>query len=158
MQRRGFTLIELLVVVAIISLLASVVLAALDTARSKARDARRTSDMHQLKTALEFYYDKYGFYPNITSWPNDCSDRVGMEPRLSTALSMLVTEGFFNTLPTDPNAPNDPWPQCYYYQANSTCGSGDSVVHPYILIFKGENALKGFPSWNGETNRYCVYP
>ena len=46
--RRGFTLIELLVVIAIIGLLATVVLASLNTARSKSRDARRLSDLKQM--------------------------------------------------------------------------------------------------------------
>ncbi|MDB4992283.1 MAG: gspG [Parcubacteria group bacterium] len=62
-QNRAFTLIELLVVIAIIGLLSSVVLASLNSARSKARDARRISDLHQIQTALETYYDKVGSYP-----------------------------------------------------------------------------------------------
>jgi prepilin-type N-terminal cleavage/methylation domain-containing protein len=53
----GFTLIELLVVISIISLLASVVLASLNSARAKARDARRLADMKEIEKALQFYFD-----------------------------------------------------------------------------------------------------
>ncbi len=54
---RGFTLIELLVVIAIIGILSSVVLASLNSARAKSRDARRIADLKQIATALELYYD-----------------------------------------------------------------------------------------------------
>jgi prepilin-type N-terminal cleavage/methylation domain-containing protein len=53
----GFTLIELLVVIAIIGVLASIVLASLNTARRKSRDARRISDLKQIQLALELYFD-----------------------------------------------------------------------------------------------------
>ena len=59
----GFTLIELLVVIAIIGLLSSIVLASLNSARTKARDARRISDFKQISLALELFYDSYGRYP-----------------------------------------------------------------------------------------------
>lgn len=62
---RGFTLIELLVVIAIIGILSSVVLASLNTARTKARDAQRISDLRQIQLGLEFYYDAQ----NPTSYP-----------------------------------------------------------------------------------------
>ncbi len=58
----GFTLIELLVVVSIIGLLASVALVSFNSARVKARDAKRRADLSQIGKALEFYFDKYGTY------------------------------------------------------------------------------------------------
>ena len=58
----GFTLIELLVVVAIIGILSSVVISSLNTSRAKARDIRRKSDLHQIRTALAMYFNERGDY------------------------------------------------------------------------------------------------
>ena len=63
-SHRGFTLIELLVVIAIIGMLSSIVLASMNSARKKARDAKRLSDMHQLQNALELYYSDHNAYPS----------------------------------------------------------------------------------------------
>jgi prepilin-type N-terminal cleavage/methylation domain-containing protein len=64
---RGFTLIELLVVIAIIGLLSSVVLASLNTARGKAKDAAIKEAVHQLSTVMALNYDEYGSYCQLTS-------------------------------------------------------------------------------------------
>lgn len=63
--QKGFTLIELLVVIAIISLLSSVVLAALNDARAKARDARRLEDLRQINNALQLYLQDHAEAPII---------------------------------------------------------------------------------------------
>ncbi len=60
---QAFTLIELLVVVAIISLLSSVVLAALKDARDKAKQKAFRSEMQQLINALELYKADNSIYP-----------------------------------------------------------------------------------------------
>jgi len=52
-NERGFTLIELLVVISIIGLLSTMAVISLNSARSKARDAVRTTDVKNIVTALE---------------------------------------------------------------------------------------------------------
>ena len=84
-NRRGFTLIELLVVIAIIGILSSVVLASLNSARKKGRDARRFTDIKQLQLALDLYYDANGAYPATTS------------------AALLVTPGYIAAIPSDPS-------------------------------------------------------
>ena len=66
-QKKGFTLIELLVVVAIIGLLSTLSIVALNTARAKSRDARRVSDVKQIQTALDLYLTEKGTYPASTA-------------------------------------------------------------------------------------------
>ena len=59
----GFTLIELLVVVAIIGVLASVVLASLNTARAKGANASIKTNLANMRTQGEIIYDSAS--PNI---------------------------------------------------------------------------------------------
>jgi type II secretion system protein G len=63
-NKKGFTILELLVVVAIIGLLSAIVLASLNSSRSKGRDAKRIEDMRQFVNALELYYNAKGVYPS----------------------------------------------------------------------------------------------
>lgn len=59
-RSRGFTLIELLVVIAIIGVLSAVVLASLNTARSKGNDAAIQANLSTIQTQAEIYYGDAG--------------------------------------------------------------------------------------------------
>jgi len=56
-NKKGFTLIELLVVIAIIGILSSVVLASLNTAREKGKDASAKGSLSSLRAEAELHYD-----------------------------------------------------------------------------------------------------
>ena len=71
-KEKGFTLVELLVVIAIIGVLATLVLLQLGTARARARDTKRITDVNQIRTAIEQYFeDNNGKYPTVATWETD---------------------------------------------------------------------------------------
>lgn len=61
---KGFTLIELLVVIAIIGLLATIVAAPIQSARKKAKDTKKISEVRQLRTSFANYANDTGGYPS----------------------------------------------------------------------------------------------
>jgi len=63
--KRGFTLIELLVVIAIIGILASVVLASLNSARDKGEDAATKSNLNNIRAQAELFYDDNSNYDGV---------------------------------------------------------------------------------------------
>ncbi len=72
--KRGFTLIELLVVIAIIGILASVVLASLNSARDKGADAAIKSNLNNSRAQAELFYDN-----NTRSYDGVCDASDGVD-------------------------------------------------------------------------------
>ena len=142
-RKGGFTLIELLVVISIIGLLSSVILASLNSARSKARDAKRLSDIHQITIALTQYYLNHGQYPDSTQAGQDCwggwQGGNAVNGGAVPFLQPLVTDGEFKSVPIENSTVRDgPWgSQCTYrYQrlANvNSCGY-TSVALLYVAL------------------------
>ncbi len=64
-KKKGFTLIELLIVISIIGILATLIISAVQTAKAQARDVRRLSDLRNIETGLQLYFDKQREYPDV---------------------------------------------------------------------------------------------
>ncbi len=106
-KHRGFTLVELLVVISIIALLSSVVLSSLNTARARARDARKIADFRQLTIALNQYYLANNSMPaNPTPGTEVCDGSVGW----TTVMNQLIAAGYLSVIPRSPGGAQ----YCYY--------------------------------------------
>jgi type II secretion system protein G len=119
-SNKAFTLIELLVVIAIIGILSTVVLVSLNSARIKARDAKRLADFKQIQNALEMYYNDNNHYPvqQVAS-----GGRLGGWENLESDLSPYI-----NPLPRHPGT------EPYYYDG------GEDDDYGYGLMTCLENS------------------
>ena len=86
-REKGFTLIELLVVIAIIGILASVVLASLNTARAKGADAAIKSGLANTRAQAELFYDAQtpNSYNAVCSSANDTATVKGIYGMVQSA-------------------------------------------------------------------------
>lgn len=69
MEPQKVTLIELLIVIGIIALVGTLSAIAIGAARSKERDVTRLSNVRQIQSALEDYFNENNAYPNGTNLP-----------------------------------------------------------------------------------------
>ncbi len=124
-------MIELLVVIAIIGLLATIILVSLNSARVKARNARRLADAHQLVTAMQLYLSDNGNMMAcggaVSNNPTDWDNGRCLQNALSPYMSKL---------------PLDPLNDVNYYYYVCTEGSGCNASYPdsrYWVQFWLEN-------------------
>ncbi|MDD2807460.1 MAG: type II secretion system protein [Patescibacteria group bacterium] len=143
MRKKGFTLIELLVVIAIIGLLSTLAVVALNSARLKARDAKRVADIKQVQTALELYFNDNNSYPIMGGAPivlGSGATCLG-DGGFGTSCSAPVYMGLLPTNPT-PNGAD------YSYTSVSE-GGGDCGSEPcstYAITFTLEGTTGGLGS------------
>jgi general secretion pathway protein G len=107
---RGFTFLELLVVIGLIGILTVMAVVSYGSVNKRSRDARRKSDIEQLRSALEMYRADNGYYPDGPS----TFTAVSSDTNLTQALASYVS-----TFPKDPK---------------------DDVTYPYQIIMNDERA------------------
>jgi prepilin-type N-terminal cleavage/methylation domain-containing protein len=166
-QKKAFTLIELLVVIAIIGLLATISIVALSNARSRARDARRLSDIKQLQTAIEMYYQYNGYYPQYIA-NTRCNANV------NNSLNDLIVSGLMSKVPTDPDYKTSTPRQCYEYMGIGQvsnysftsgwfCNGKSRTDYQWTLLFslEGDNSeffrLTNSGGTPNNEYKYCIH-
>ena len=98
-NKKGFTLVELLVVISIIGLLSSIVLTSVNSARAKARDARKMADFRAISTALQLFFDSTGRMPGNGL---GCCGATEGNGHYENSMQELVTAGFLSVVPKSP--------------------------------------------------------
>ncbi|TSC75393.1 MAG: putative General secretion pathway protein GspG [Parcubacteria group bacterium Gr01-1014_33] len=173
----GFTLVELLVTISIISVLASVVLTAVNSARAKARDARRISDLRQMAIALELYYDTNGQYPPDAVSCDTSAGSSGDAPPACTPASdttpgpgdFWVAGGFHMVSPAfisiSPSDPRNIRPYFYLYepvqgetQFGVVCPSGNACAYIISALLENTSNPHVNPGCNQRFpgHNYCI--
>lgn len=104
---QGFTLIELLVIIIIIGILVSFTFTKIFDGLVRARDAQRKSDLKQLQTALQLYYDNNDTYPYPGTHTCNSNDICW-----KNLFGAGKTNMYIKAMPTDPLTNTD---HLYYY-------------------------------------------
>ena len=128
----------------------------MNTARQKARDVRRISDLRQVALALEMYYDDNRSYPSVTGCSSD-----NWNGTLTTALTASPT--YMPAVPKDPiNAGNN----VYMYATDATSAAQRYVLRAYLEAHNtahdtdvDETVYACACGTNGAAEReYCIQP
>lgn len=112
MKRRapnGFTLLELLVSVTILAVLTAIAITSYASINKRGRDAKRKTDLEQVRSALEMYRADNGYYPS-TGAP------------YFTNVTNLSTDLVSTYMPAIPTDPKNVSPSIYMYKATNASG------------------------------------
>lgn len=128
-RQKGFTIVELLIVIVIIGVLAALVIVTYNGMQGRGRDARRQTDIRNVKAAIEQYKADNSFYPAVCP-----SDNTGCS---ASDLAAVLVPGYIKAIPQDPQYPASG--KLYYYVRGPQANDSYAL---YIPAYEVRSACK----------------
>jgi len=155
-HHKGFTLIELLVVMAIIAVLVTLIVAAINIARRASRDTTRRNNVTGVKAALEEYFAQNKMYPGVV--PVGSTNYVPISSIGANATEQTRFRNILEDIIRDPNSSGTPietinqqsqgaFRYCYYRgQVDDqgmlvTTGASDTSKYGLYLLTEGTTRI-----------------
>lgn len=178
-KNRGFTLIELLVVVSIISLLSSIILASVSSARVRANESALSSNLKQLELAILLFNDnnanylfKDGLYPGGGTFGCEVGEVESGYCSInkhSYLLNNTLVPDYISSIDfITKNISTDPVYQVFYvfdfnlgFFSSGTYNCGGQILTKYVLLYpkydaSGNPIKLSLPTGNGGPgSSYC---
>ncbi len=141
-KKKGFTLLEILVVIAIIALVGVFAAVAVNSARSKQRDATRLSNVRQLQSALEDHFNETNSYPSGDLLPlGDGAQSACLSVSGFRADCSSESEVFLRIVPGTYPDGLDGAVTCGEPARNAFCYTQRQEGDGYVIHFELENGL-----------------
>lgn len=164
-RQTGFTLVELLVVIAIIGLLATIGIVSLTSARSKARDARRITDVRNVTKALDLYFAAKQQYPvgdGIDMGGGCISEGKGVEQTCTATDADVI---ILKPIPKSPHYDQGPSDRYFYNGyveetlagSPTKCAAGGSC-RSYGIEFRLESTVSGIVAGEHCWSQNGIFP
>lgn len=148
LDSKGFTLIEIITAIGVLTILATIVLAAVNPIEQfrKAQDSKRKSDLAQVQRALEAYYQDFGRYPaHTTTGLNTYTINTGLGEDVNAILWGASWPPYMDIVPVDPSSS-----KFYIYASDST--NGYQSYRIYASLDRGTNDPDACTEATGCTN------
>lgn len=136
-MKKAFSLVEILVVVTIISILASIAAVSYSSSLKQSRDARRKTDLEQIRAALEMYKSFNSAYPGTIT-----SGAALADPSPGTTI-------YLSKVPKDPQNPD-----FLYYYISPDSEHKDYTVCAHLEIGGSDSGV----SCGTNNCNYCLGP
>lgn len=139
--KRGYTLVELMVAISILALLFAAGVTSYSKASGRSRDAKRKSDIEQLRSALEMYRADNSSYPSTgTVWQD-----------ITIALDTALVSSYMPSLPIDPQSGIS-----YMYQSPIDVGTTTYCLTAFMEVTNESGTCTGYSVPPDGTTSYGV--